>query len=91
MTTLDFETMDAIATIIAEHARNTVAPLIKRVEALEESQKHFRYCGVYEQGREYMPQNFVTRSGAMWSCLRATTSRPGDSDAWQLAVKSPRA
>jgi hypothetical protein len=91
MTTLDFETMDMLATVITEHCRNTAAPLIKRIEMLEKAQQNFKYVGIYEAGREYMPQNFVTCSGAMWSCLRATTSRPdADADSWRLVVKAPR-
>jgi hypothetical protein len=88
---MTFDDMDAVATIIAEHCRNTAAPLIKRIEALEQAQAEFKYTGIYEAGREYMPKNFVTCSGAMWTCLRATTSRPGDDgDAWRLVVKAPR-
>jgi hypothetical protein len=90
--TLDHGDMDAIATVIAEHGHNTAAPLIRRIEALEESQKNFRYVGVWESGRAYKFSNFCTDRGALWHCQRdATTSRPGDDgDAWRLVVKAPR-
>jgi hypothetical protein len=88
---MTFEDMDAIATIVAEHARNTAAPLIKRLVALEATQANFRYVGVWESGRTYARGNFSTDRGALWHCERETTARPGDDgDSWRLVVKSPR-
>lgn len=50
-----------------------------------------KYCGVFEQGREYSEGQSVTLSGSLWLCCGPTTDRPGTSEMWQLAVKKNRA
>lgn len=64
--------------------------LEKRVSDIELQTKNFRYTGTWEAGRTYARGNFTTFAGSVWSCRRDTTTRPGDGDAWQLAVKAGR-
>jgi hypothetical protein len=45
------------------------------------------YRGGFVEGREYTPGDVVTRGGSMWVCVRGGSDRPGDTDAWQLAVR----
>jgi hypothetical protein len=48
------------------------------------------YLGVHEPGRRYEKGSFVSEAGSLLACLFATTQKPGDSPAWQLAVKRGR-
>lgn len=57
---------------------------------LESERKGFYYRGTWGEGESYDEGDFVTDHGSMWACLAPTTTRPGTSDAWQLAVKSGR-
>jgi hypothetical protein len=41
--------------------------------------------GVWTEGVEYEPHDLVTKDGALWRCLRATSAEPPGED-WQLAV-----
>jgi hypothetical protein len=47
-----------------------------------------KWRGVYSAGHKYLPNDQVTRSGSLWICLAETTTAPGSSSAWVLAVKS---
>lgn len=58
-----------------------------RLTALEARQKAFRYRGTWRSDEQYDEGNFVTHAGSIWHCKHATHGKPGDSDAWQLAVK----
>ncbi len=51
-------------------------------------QTRLRFLGVHEPGRSYVPGNLVVRSGGLWHCNTPTTSTPGRSADWMLAVKS---
>jgi hypothetical protein len=48
------------------------------------------YCGVYEVGRTYRKNQFVTFGGGVWHCNEQTNERPTESDTWRLAVKRGR-
>lgn len=48
------------------------------------------YKGVHEEDGEYHKGDTVTAQGALWHCKQLTTEKPGDSEHWQLAVKSGR-
>jgi hypothetical protein len=79
------------ASAIHEAVMLGTAPLLERIEALENAQAEFKYCGTFEHGHEYRKGNFVTDKSALWHCERSTTTRPGDNgDAWRLACKAPR-
>jgi hypothetical protein len=66
-----------------------ISPLKDRIATLESAKENLRYCGVYEEGREYFPGNFATWNGGIWVVRENKThSRPGLGDgAWQLCVK----
>lgn len=64
--------------------------LEKRVDALESKLAEvsiMKYLGVHENGRVYERGEFVSHAGGMWHANRANKQRPGDGDAWTLAVK----
>lgn len=48
------------------------------------------YRGVYVPGKHYDRGDCVTFGGSLWHANTATTIRPGDGPAWQLAVKRGR-
>lgn len=48
------------------------------------------YKGIHEEGGEYSKGDTVTSQGALWHCKQLTDEKPGDSEHWQLAVKSGR-
>lgn len=62
--------------------------LTERVEQLEA--QPFTYAGPHEVGKAYGPRTFVSHNGSVWYAREATTARPGDGPAWQLAVKGTR-
>jgi hypothetical protein len=47
------------------------------------------YCGVFKQGEEYAPGDFVTWGGSLWHCNERTTDKP-DAGPWTLACKKGR-
>lgn len=65
------------------------AERLKALEArIEELEKQpFAYDGPHESGKTYDKGTFVTFSGSLWHANYKTASRPGDSQAWTLAVK----
>lgn len=48
------------------------------------------YRGIYTAGQQYVRGDVVTWGGSSWTCREDTTDKPGDSPAWQLAVKRGR-
>jgi hypothetical protein len=80
------EALDAVGDVI--RARDAkIAALERRIVELE-SRGELRYCGAYEEGREYLAGNFVTRGGSLWHAEQPTRSRPGtDHRSWRLVVK----
>lgn len=59
--------------------------LLKRIEALEDAA--VSYEGVHKEGNVYRKGQLVTHGGSMWHANRTTAHKPGQSDAWTLAVK----
>lgn len=47
-------------------------------------------AGVWKEGTVYTAGDGVTSAGCFWIAQTATSSRPGKSDDWRLAVKSGR-
>jgi hypothetical protein len=47
-----------------------------------------RVKGVFTAGSVYEPNDLVTRSGALWTCLVRTSTAPGTSDHWLMIAKS---
>lgn len=62
-----------------------VAAIERRLAELERSP--LRYDGPHETGKSYTRGTFVTARGSLWHCDTDTAERPGESDAWTLAVK----
>ncbi|GEP05555.1 hypothetical protein MOX02_35930 [Methylobacterium oxalidis] len=59
--------------------------------------KEFRHAlsvpldrGVYKAGETYKPGDGVTWGGSWWLAQKETSTRPGESDDWRLAVKRGR-
>ncbi|RCW65175.1 carbohydrate-binding family V/XII protein [Pseudorhodoferax soli] len=75
----------AFGTAVGEQIRDAVAPLLKRIELLE--QVPFKYDGPHETDKVYERGMFVTSDGSLWHANYKTASRPGDGPAWTLAVK----
>ncbi|QHE85886.1 hypothetical protein [Hydrogenophaga sp. BPS33] len=65
--------------------REVVEPLEKRLATLEANP--VQYDGPHESGKVYGKGMFVTHEGSLWHCNYRTASRPGDGQAWTLAVK----
>lgn len=63
-----------------------VEQLQKRLADLEA--EAMRHGGTWKQGVAYGRGTAITDKGSMWLAQRATTDRPGTSDAWKLVVKS---
>lgn len=83
---------DEIDRVQRERAE-TDARILERFERLEneltelKAQQTLKYLGVFDPEVEYQPGEFVTQSGSVWHCRSRTTTRPGKSADWQLAVK----
>ena len=86
------ESIDSIAEgvvwFVKEQFQQQLAPLLKRLDALEQQPPRPRYEGIYEQGKTYARGSLATKSGGLWLALEHTTQVPGRSDQWRLVVKS---
>ena len=60
--------------------------LIERVKSLE-ARPEMSYRGVWHLNEDYRLGDFVTHNGSIFHCWTPTKDRPGESNAWQLAVK----
>jgi hypothetical protein len=79
--------LESIADAVAKAITHALAPLQTRIKALEE-RPQVENRGVHIAGDTYTEGALVTRSGALWLCLRSTTQGPGQSADWKLIVKS---
>jgi hypothetical protein len=85
------------ATIMRSVAE-VLGPLVKRIAELEtrckslEAKPSLRYCGVWKADVRYGEGAAVTQDGSLWiaRAIAPPGEKPGDSDAWQLAVKRGR-
>jgi hypothetical protein len=78
--------IDDLADTIDEAIARYVEPLEARIKELE-ARPTMKYMGVWEQGHQYNPGEFVTDQGSVWHCNFQTGSRPGSGPQWILAVK----
>ena len=63
-----------------------VAPLLKRIEQLEQGQ--LKLGGVYKSGQRYAENTLVSFQGGLWISRAPTETRPGSgSPSWRLCVK----
>jgi hypothetical protein len=50
-----------------------------------------KYCGIWSAETAYAKSSMITHDGSGWVARRDTAGkRPGDNDAWQLAIKRGR-
>ena len=85
---LSQRSIDAIATAIVFFVREQLAPILKRLDDIEQQPPSPHYVGTFEQGKAYARGSLTTRSGGLWLALENTTQVPGRSDQWRLVVKS---
>jgi hypothetical protein len=65
-----------------------VVALMRRVERLEQRQ----YRGVWKGDEHYAAGSSVTHAGSLWvATLESKGLKPGDGQAWKLAVKNGHA
>jgi hypothetical protein len=84
------QVLPLIGWIARELARQEIAPLLRRIDELENYTKDFTYRGVWHEGT-YKRGNFVTHGGGVWHCNADTVVKPGtDPVAWTLSVKKGR-
>lgn len=66
------------------------AELRKEIAELK-ARPSLKYEGVFDAQKVYTVGSFVTDDGSLWCCMEACVGvRPGNSGAWQLAVKRGR-
>lgn len=94
--------MDAIAGVIRQHTEAALAPLLKRIEALERENAELRAAGTKTLADFYagtwQPTAFnpygrgtaVTHDGSLWLARAETRAKPGTTDDWQLITKRGR-
>lgn len=81
----DQKRTDAILQMLGMARAERFAGIERRLAELERSP--LRYDGPHETGKSYTRGTFVTARGSLWHCDTDTAERPGESDAWTLAVK----
>jgi hypothetical protein len=81
-------TLIQLAGAIDEAIARYTEPLEQRIKELE-ARPTLRYMGVFEEGIQYSPGEFVTCSGQVWHCHAPTRNSP-PGNGWQLAVKRGR-
>jgi len=75
---------------VAHLQREKRLALEARVAELE-ARPELRHCGIWKPNTRYRECNLTTHRGGLWLAKRANRSRPGESDAWALIVKSGHA
>jgi hypothetical protein len=75
-----------LAIEVKEAIADAVRPLERRIAELE-ARGEMKYCGIWEEGREYLRGNFVTTNGSLWHAEQPTRRRPGTDSTYRLAVK----
>ncbi len=87
------DSWEAFGVELADSVRDYVAPLAKRIQALDarvkelESRGQIKMCGVWLAEREYETGNLAVSNGSLWCAQARTKSRPGSSSDWLLIVK----
>jgi hypothetical protein len=78
-----------VAHVVAFGVKAGIAPLLARLDALE-AKPTVEYGGTYADGKHYCEGQLITRSGALWLCLRSTCDVvPGSDPAFfKLVCKS---
>jgi hypothetical protein len=76
--------MDAkeLASIIKDYADRREAPLLKRIEALEQS-RTMRFVGPHDPSKYYKSGDVVQRAGSVFVAMVDSTAKPGESSDWR--------
>lgn len=94
--------MDAIAGVIRQQTDAAVAPLLKRIDALERESAELKaggaktladsYKGTWQLSAfdPYERGTAVTFDGSLWLAPTTTRAKPGNDDTWQMIVKRGR-
>ena len=84
------KTIEGIAEGTAELINVAVAPLVARIEALEETLAEREWKGVYDPRVRYRKHNTTTFHGSLWLAVRDEPSTPGadpDGGGWKLVAR----
>lgn len=76
---------EGLAPVITRAIKSATAPLIARIEELED--RGLKFCGVHQRAQSYRRGDSVTHKGSLWTALEATNSEPGTGPSWQLSAK----
>lgn len=83
--------VDEIRAIAAKAVDDRLEDVVqKRVAEVVGALPTLRYRDLYQAGVEYRAGDCVTWGGQLYHCNEPTSSKPGDSKAWALAVKRGR-
>jgi hypothetical protein len=83
-----FRLTDGEVKTLMQSVAQVLAPLVKRINELE-ARPTLRYCGVWKGDVGYGEGAAVTHDGSVWiaKAIASPGARPGENNAWQLAVK----
>ena len=76
---------DIFTPLQIEALAETFADLMAEVDRRIAAQPSVHHAGTWKEGA-FKGGALVTDKGSLWLAKRATTARPGQSDAWQLVV-----
>jgi hypothetical protein len=71
---------EAFGAAVGQEIRNVVAPLLRRIEQLEDAA--FHQADAHESGKAYSKGALVKYASTVWRANYKTASRPGDGQAW---------
>ena len=76
--------------LIKGYVQRQVDPLRAELAELRKELVSREYRGTWRSDTPYARHNSVTHGGSLWIARADTKQKPGDGDAWQLAVKHGR-
>lgn len=92
--------MDAVAGVIKQYTDGAVAPLLKRIDALELEVAELKaaksqtladsFRGSWQPGVVYERGNLAVYDGQLWLALGGNSKKPGLDDSWRLITKRGR-
>jgi hypothetical protein len=82
----------AIKSYVTRELDKRVAALEARIKRLEDEDRPaaLAYGGTWKSGQESKKNFFYTDRGSIWFCKESTADRPGETNAFVLAVKAGR-
>jgi hypothetical protein len=81
---------DIFTPLQVEALAQTFEAIMAEVDARIAAQPSVHHAGTWKEGA-FKGGALCTHAGSLWLAKRATTARPGQSDAWQLIVKNGHA